>query len=107
MDTNDIKLIIESLHQAQETSERLILSQQISDRQIRLLTKRLKRFLELNANYIDFSIASIIEQPLKKNIQSTAISLKDVEINSQFFEIVNISIVSNKAKAITEIFSEG
>ncbi|MBK5007280.1 hypothetical protein [Pseudomonas sp. S32] len=104
MHDDDIKMIIESLHYAQETSERLITSQQIADRKIKLLTSRLDRLLELNPNHIDFNIESIVEHPIKRNTQLTTIGLKNVEMNSHFFPAVYISIVSNKAKDATDIF---
>ncbi|MBF8637506.1 hypothetical protein IRZ48_12880 [Pseudomonas fulva] len=104
MHDDDIKMIIESLHHAQETSERLIILQKIADRKINILISRLDRFLELNPRHIDFRIESIIEHPIKRNIQLTTIDLKNVEINSHFFSSVLFSIVSNETKEIKGIF---
>jgi len=104
MDNNDLKLIIESMHHAQEMTEKLIISQQISDSKIKSLTKRLERFLELNADHIDYGIASISVHPLKRSVTSTVIKLIDVEINSQFFETLDISIVSSKSHEIIGVF---
>lgn len=104
MDNNDLQMIIKSLHQAQEISEQLINLQKLSDKKIKLIEKRLERFLEKNANYLDFNIVAITENTLKRNIQSTIVTLKEVEINSQFFENLHIAIFSDKAQEITGIF---
>lgn len=104
MQDDDIKMIIESLHHAQETSERLLSLQQIADKKINILSSRLDRFLELNPKHIDFKIESIIEHPPKRNTQLTTISLKNVEMHSHFFPTVYFSIVSNDTKAAKDIF---
>lgn len=104
MNSNEIKIAIEALHQAQEMSERLILSQKEKDQKISSLEKRVNRLLELSAPHIDFTIEAIIEHPLKKNVRSTYIALENVEVNSQFFELLGISILSNKAGETTGIF---
>lgn len=104
MHIDDIKMIIESLHYAQETSERLVSLQQIADQKIKTLTSRLDRFLKLNPNHIDFIIESIVEGPMKRSAQLTTITLKNVEINSQFFPTILISIVSNKTKDVIDLF---
>ncbi len=104
MHIDDIKMLIESLHYAQETSERLVSLQQIADQKIKTLTSRLDRFLKLNPNHIDFIIESIVEGPMKRSAQLTTITLKNVEINSQFFPTILISIVSNKTKDVIDLF---